>query len=282
MRSSCLCGAVRWTTDGEPFSLSHCHCGRCRKQHGTGFASYAMGTAASFALEGEGSIGTWASSPGMSRRFCRRCGSAVPIEPVSGIPFVMLPAGNFDEPTSIRPSLHIFVASKAPWDEIADALPRFDAFPPGIDVPANDDLERAAAPGSGLGGSCGCGAIAFTLTAAPFMSRHCHCSRCRKARSAAHATNVLTRASEIRWERGEENLTNYKIPEARFFTQTFCAQCGCKVPRVDPSRDLCITPMGSLDADPGIRPREHIFAGSKAEWFEIADALPQHAAGAPG
>ncbi|MGI4959803.1 MAG: GFA family protein, partial [Janthinobacterium lividum] len=33
-----------------------------------------------------------------------------------------------DEP-SIRPSMHIFVGSKAPWFEITDGLPQFDELP---------------------------------------------------------------------------------------------------------------------------------------------------------
>jgi hypothetical protein len=33
--------------------------------------------------------------------------------------------------------------------------------------------------------------------------------------------------------------------------------------------------MGSLADEPSIRPTEHIFVGSKAAWFEIADDLPQ-------
>ncbi len=47
--------------------------------------------------------------------------------------------------------------------------------------------------------------------------------------------------------------------------------------RVDPSRNLAVVPAGSLDTDPGLRPTEHIFVGSKAAWLEITDALPQHA-----
>jgi hypothetical protein len=35
--------------------------------------------------------------------------------------------------------------------------------------------------------------------------------------------------------------------------------------------------MGSLDDDPGLRPQAHIFVGSKAIWYEIADDLPQFA-----
>jgi hypothetical protein len=31
--------------------------------------------------------------------------------------------------------------------------------------------------------------------------------------------------------------------------------------------------MGPLDSDPGVRSAGHIFVSSKAEWFQIADAL---------
>jgi hypothetical protein len=42
-----------------------------------------------------------------------------------------------------------------------------------------------------------------------------------------------------------------------------------------------VVPLGSLDDDPGVRPREHIFVASKAPWFEIVDALPQYAEAVP-
>jgi hypothetical protein len=35
-----------------------------------------------------------------------------------------------DEP-SIRPSMHIFVGSKAKWHQITDDLPQYDEFPDG-------------------------------------------------------------------------------------------------------------------------------------------------------
>ncbi|MGL4490171.1 MAG: GFA family protein, partial [Rhizobiaceae bacterium] len=34
--------------------------------------------------------------------------------------------------------------------------------------------------------------------------------------------------------------------------------------------------MGTLIDDPSIRPREHIFVGSKAPWYDILDDLPQY------
>jgi hypothetical protein len=40
--------------------------------------------------------------------------------------------------------------------------------------------------------------------------------------------------------------------------------------------------LGTVDGDPGMRPGEHIFVGSKAPWYEIADALPQFEEWPPG
>jgi hypothetical protein len=76
-------------------------------------------------------------------------------------------------------------------------------------------------------------------------------------------------------------VRSFKVPDARFFTNTFCGICGSKVPRVDRERDFAVVPAGALDGDPGLRPQMHIFVGSKAPWFEIQDALPRHEAAAP-
>jgi hypothetical protein len=40
--------------------------------------------------------------------------------------------------------------------------------------------------------------------------------------------------------------------------------------------------LASVDGDPGVRPTEHIFTGSKAPWHDITDGLPQHREWPPG
>jgi hypothetical protein len=47
------------------------------------------------------------------------------------------------------------------------------------------------------------------------------------------------------------------------------------VPRVVESTGYVVVPCGGLDGSPGRMPRGHIFTGSKAPWFEIADGRPQ-------
>src|SRR5262249_39110069 len=105
--------------------------------------------------------------------------------------------------------------------------------------------------------------------------RTCHCSRCRKAGSAAHLSYVVTKPEGLRFTRGSELLVTYKVPEARYFKTSFCSVCGSKMPRHDAERQIAIVPMGSLDANPGVRPDSHIHTASKAPWDAITDSLPQ-------
>jgi len=40
-------------------------------------------------------------------------------------------------------------------------------------------------------------------------------------------------------------------------------------------RNIIRIPAGTLDDDPGVRPRRHIFVDFKAPWFEITDTIDQ-------
>lgn len=123
-------------------------------------------------------------------------------------------------------------------------------------------------------GSCLCGGVAFEMTGAPLRVNHCHCSRCRKVRGTAHATNLFVPLAGVRFLRGEDLLSSYKPPDAKTFTHVFCRVCGSSMPRLDASRALAIIPMGAFDDDPGARPERHIFVESKAAWDELTDGLP--------
>jgi hypothetical protein len=124
-------------------------------------------------------------------------------------------------------------------------------------------------------GSCLCGAVRFVVTGRVLRAQHCHCSRCRKARSAAHASNFFTPVDGVGFTAGAGRLRSYKVPDAKFYTQVFCEMCGSPMPRLDADRGIAVVPMGGLDDDPGVRPTRHIYVGSKAPWFDITDGLPQ-------
>jgi hypothetical protein len=272
---SCLCGDVAYEITRPFLGASHCHCGYCRKEHGTPYATYAMAPAEGLRwLRGEDAIARYESSPGFHRAFCRRCGSLVPGPGAAGLVFV--PLGNLDGDPGVRPSMHILTASKAPWWEIRDGLPEHAGFPPGYDAPVHATRAPQDPPGRPRG-SCLCGQIAFRLEADPVTARCCYCGRCRKGRAAAHASNLIVEADGLRFTRGESEPARFKVPDAKWFTQVFCRRCGSKLPNVDRERGIAIVPMGSFDDDPGIRPREHIFVQDRAPWVGIHDDLPQHA-----
>ena len=79
----------------------------------------------------------------------------------------------------------------------------------------------------------------------------------------------------MRFLKGEDLLVHYKVPEAEFFVQSFCGVCGSAMPSLGKDRGIAVIPFGSLDDDPGRSAEHHIFAGSKAHWYEIADDMPQ-------
>jgi hypothetical protein len=127
---SCLCGAITWRAE-EPFlDMLHCHCVDCRKTHGAAFAT-SIGVARDrFAiLSGAGHMKSFTAPSGTRRSFCARCGTKVTIEN-DAWDATYVPASTFDTPPPHRPQMHMYVASRAPWFEIHDDLPRYDTAPP--------------------------------------------------------------------------------------------------------------------------------------------------------
>jgi hypothetical protein len=272
-RGSCLCGAVQF--EAGPFdSMVHCHCSMCRKHHGAMFATFLTGGSEAFRwLAGEDSIGVYRSSDKGRRPFCRACGSVAPtVLPEIGMSFV--PAGNLDGDPGIRPTAHMFASSRADWFPITDALPQYETFMPGYEGESFDNPVPPA-PAGVVPGRCLCGKVAFELRGQAERLHNCHCSRCRKARSAAHATNAFFRVGQLTWLRGEEDTVTFALPGAKRFGQAFCRHCGGSVPRVVAASGYVVVPCGSLDASPGIPVTSHIFVGSKAPWDEITDAIPR-------
>lgn len=275
MQGSCLCGTLRYEIEG-PFTLMmNCHCSMCRKHHGAPFATFTAAALTGFRwVSGENAVAHYASSPNGKRSFCTMCGSVAPLL-MSEAGLAVVPAGTLDEDPGIRPQAHMFVGSKAPWYTISDSLPQHEAYPPEFgDATPVQRPSVAAEPGKTLG-SCLCGDVAYEITGTAVVMYQCHCSRCRKCRGAAHGANLFYKLDQFCWTRGDEQVVDYKLPQAQRFGAAFCRQCGGATPRVSLERETVLVPAGALDTDPGMRPMAHIFVESKAPWFQITDLVPQ-------
>lgn len=272
---TCLCGKIRYRINGDIFFMRHCHCSMCRKSHGSAFATLVNAFSSDFEwIDGQEDVVVYESSPGVRRAFCSTCGSVMP-----GIDSdrreVFIPAGTLDDDIAIRPEGHVFVASRAPWYEIHDDLPRYQGSASTDGRSETGGSERVAGTGGATAGSCLCGRVSFEFIDRPFALVNCHCRRCQHSRGAAHASNLFIKPEQLRWLSGEDEVTVYDLPGAKRFGANFCSICGSCVPRYSASAERINVPMGSLDTDPGMSPTLHIYVGSKATWFEIKDDLPQ-------
>jgi hypothetical protein len=129
---TCLCEAVGYQIEGAIRGVWLCHCSKCRRANGSAFQAGAVCARADFRwTRGQERIAEYRMPSGYRRSFCGTCGSPLPLC-VEGTGVVWLPAGALQgADRSLRATHHIFVASKAPWFEIRDGLPRFDAHAPG-------------------------------------------------------------------------------------------------------------------------------------------------------
>ena len=128
-------------------------------------------------------------------------------------------------------------------------------------------------------GSCQCGAVRYEITGSLAAIGHCHCSICRKSHGAAFATWAMVDPNQFRWTSDVESITTYPSSPGR--ERCFCKRCGSPLVATH-SGTVTEVVLGTVDGDPGMRPREHIFVGSKAPWYEITDALPQFEQWPPG
>jgi hypothetical protein len=130
IRGSCLCGGVKYRITGPLFAARYFHCSMCRKAQGSAFRARASVRAADFEwIEGEDLVTFYESSPGTRRGFCRVCGSPIVSKFEAHPAYYGLPLGPLDDDPGIRPTLHVHVASKAPWFTITDDLPQLPEGP---------------------------------------------------------------------------------------------------------------------------------------------------------
>jgi hypothetical protein len=111
----------------------------------------------------------------------------------------------------------------------------------------------------------------------PFLiASCCHCENCRK-----HSGNFGSMALEVPREQmrllsGEELLESFQ-PGSGTAIRFFCRRCGSSLYGMNEAdSETAWVRMGVLDADPGLRPSRHTWAGSAPAWLPVPDdGLPR-------
>jgi len=143
----CSCGAVRYRLASDPLFVHCCHCLNCQRQTGSAFVvNLLIETDRVEVLAGEPQpVDVPRDDGSMQRIFrCPDCHVAVYSE-YTRPEFRFVRAGTLDDPSWVRPDVHIFTRSKVPWVTLPESVPAFDVYYDTNELWPAESLERARA-----------------------------------------------------------------------------------------------------------------------------------------
>jgi hypothetical protein len=120
----CFCRAITFEVAGPPRMVVHCHCESCRRSTSALVATFLIVNRTEFRYT-HGQPKVFASSPGVKRSFCDRCGSPLAYETEQRPQHIDLYVASLDDPSAVIPQLHVHVQEQLPWFEILDDKPRY-------------------------------------------------------------------------------------------------------------------------------------------------------------
>jgi hypothetical protein len=123
----CLCGAVRFRTDGEPLNVRICHCRTCQKAMGSPFYARALFDQKAVTVDGE--TAHYATSQALHREFCTACGTRLFTRRTNGTA-VGVALACFDDRNAFVPTEHMWVSEKMNWVRLDDGLPQYQETVP--------------------------------------------------------------------------------------------------------------------------------------------------------
>ena len=110
----CQCGGVRFETTGAPRFVSNCHCLSCRKATGAPFSTW-VGFEESQVRWKTDEPSYFASSKGVARGFCAKCGTPLTFASQQWPGETHLLIGVFDDPSAFVPRNEVFTEDALSW-----------------------------------------------------------------------------------------------------------------------------------------------------------------------
>ncbi|MCL2418248.1 MAG: GFA family protein [Conexibacteraceae bacterium] len=124
LKGACLCGAVEYEVK-DPEGMGVCHCTRCQRWTGSSLTGVVVDEHNFRFTKGEDLVKRY-ESEFAPRHFCSNCGSSL-YDDLGGKYFV---AAGLMRELELKPSFHLQVAFKAPWEAIGDDAPQYPEAAP--------------------------------------------------------------------------------------------------------------------------------------------------------
>jgi hypothetical protein len=127
----CSCGAVRYRLTSTPFDTGWCHCRVCQRISGAPALVFTTVPVDDFVIDqGAQAVRTTRPTDFGRRQFCGQCGTPLTIAVDFQPDTIDVTVASLDEPAALTPGFHIFYASRQPWAEAGDDLPRHASWRP--------------------------------------------------------------------------------------------------------------------------------------------------------
>ena len=124
LSGGCLCGAIRYEAQGEPFDADYCHCRQCQLSSGAIVMTWMdFNTTQVTWLSGQ--VTEYHSSESIRRGFCSSCGSSLTYRHTGYPDYQTLSIATLDQPNLVKPKYHIFTDNQAKWLNIDDQCKRY-------------------------------------------------------------------------------------------------------------------------------------------------------------
>ena len=117
----CMCGAVRFRTNGEPLNVRVCHCRNCQMALSSPFFARALFEQQAVAVDGPTAVHL--SSPALERVFCKQCGTRLFARRTNGT-YIGVSVAAMNDRNAFVPTEHIWVSEKVDWLNLNDGLPQ--------------------------------------------------------------------------------------------------------------------------------------------------------------
>jgi hypothetical protein len=121
IEGGCFCGAVRYRMTGSPQSSAICHCESCRRASGAPSVAWVTVEREQFEIV-KGTPAAYVSSPGVVRRFCGRCGSALTYENTKHSGTIDITTITLDDPSGFPPTSEVWLDDRVPWQPTGAGL----------------------------------------------------------------------------------------------------------------------------------------------------------------
>lgn len=132
LTGGCLCGAVRYTIEGEPRFAGKCYCTDCQKESGTGHITIIAVPDEEVTVTGETRdfVRPGDSGQDVVRTFCPKCGTTLFGRPslMSGI--TMIRTGTLDDSSMVVPAIAVYGGSAPAWDQPPQDIQVFAGMAP--------------------------------------------------------------------------------------------------------------------------------------------------------